>query len=52
VSQSPERLNLGMAEQAAENATTGRKSFLQGLKPIESEQSTSELKLRPPKEQA
>ena len=36
--------------QVAENATTERKSFLQGLKPVECEHSTSELKLRPPKE--
>jgi hypothetical protein len=48
----PKRLSLGMAEQGAENATTRGKSFLQGLKPVESEHSTSELKLRPPKAKA
>jgi hypothetical protein len=32
------------------NATKRGKSFLQGLKPVESEQSTSALKHRPPEE--
>jgi hypothetical protein len=34
------------------NATNEEKDFLQGLKPVESKHLTSELKLRPPKENA
>jgi hypothetical protein len=34
------------------NATNEEKDFLPGLKPVESKHLTSELKLRPPKENA
>jgi hypothetical protein len=44
----PSRLRLGVTEQVAENATTQELSS--ELKPVENEHSTSELKLRPPRE--
>ncbi len=39
-----------LGDRAAEACNKTRKDFLQGLKPIESTQSTSALKHRPPEE--